>query len=143
MTSILSKIFKNKSSQNYYFEDFEKLNKKTKVEKIFNLISNYSESSEVRYVGGSIRKIINKEKVDDIDLATNVSPELVCEILKKNNVSFYEGEFIVGSSSSASYRVKNYNSYNSEETDYDDNEIIEIEADNILDFTESNPFGEY
>ena len=90
MTSILSKIFKNKSSQNYYFEDFEKLNKKTKVEKIFNLISNYSESSEVRYVGGSIRKIINKEKVDDIDLATNVSPELVCEILKKNNVSFYE-----------------------------------------------------
>ena len=90
MTSILSKIFKNKSSQNYYFEDFEKLNKKTKVEKIFNLISNYSESSEVRYVGGSIRKIINKEKVDDIDLATNVSPKIVCEILKKNNVSFYE-----------------------------------------------------
>jgi len=60
-----------------------------------------------------------------------------------SNINFYEGEIVVGSSSSASYRLKNYNNYNSEETNYDDNERIEIEADTILDFTESNPFGEY
>ena len=90
MINIFSKIFKNKDSKNYYFVDFENLNKKTNIEKIFHLISNFSETSEIRYVGGSIRKIINKEKVDDIDLATNIAPKIVCEILRKNKISFYE-----------------------------------------------------
>ncbi len=90
MINLLSKIFKNKDSKNSYFEDFKNLNKKTNIEKIFNLISNFSETSEIRYVGGSIRKIINREVVDDIDLATTINPLEVCEILKKNNISFYE-----------------------------------------------------
>jgi poly(A) polymerase len=90
MINIFSKIFNNKSVKNCYFIDFENLNKKTNIEKIFHLISNFSETSEIRYVGGSIRKIINKEKVDDIDLATNLAPKTVCEILRKNNISFYE-----------------------------------------------------
>ena len=83
MINIFSKIFNNKDSKNFYFSDFENLNKTTNIEKIFNLFSNFSETSEIRYVGGSIRKIINKEKVDDIDLATNITPKIVCEILKK------------------------------------------------------------
>ena len=90
MINIFSKIFNNKAGKNYFFSDFENLNKKTNIEKIFHLISNFSETSEIRYVGGSIRKIINKEKVDDIDLATNITPKIVCEILRKNNISFYE-----------------------------------------------------
>ena len=90
MINLFSKIFKNRDSKNYFFKDFENLNKKTNIEKIFHLISSFSEKSEIRYVGGSIRKIINKEKVDDIDLATNITPTKVCEILKKNNISFYE-----------------------------------------------------
>ena len=90
MINIFNKIFKNKNSKNYYFKDFNNLNKKTNIEKIFYSITNLSETSEIRYVGGSIRKIINNEKVSDIDLATNVTPTKVCEILKKNNISFYE-----------------------------------------------------
>ena len=90
MINLFSKIFKIKDSKNYYFDDFKNLNKKTNIEKIFHLISNFSEISEIRYVGGSIRKIINREVVDDIDLATNITPLEVCEILKKNNISFYE-----------------------------------------------------
>ena len=83
MINILSKIFKNKDKKNLYEKDFEDLRKKTNIEKIFDIISNFSEISEIRYVGGSIRRIINNEKVDDIDLATNIIPEKVCEILKK------------------------------------------------------------
>jgi len=90
MINIFSKIFKNKDGKNHYFLDFKNLNKKTNIEKIFHLISNFSSTSEIRYVGGSIRKIINKEDVDDIDLATNVDPKNVCEILRKNKISFYE-----------------------------------------------------
>ena len=90
MINIFSKIFKYKDRENYYSRDFENLKKQIGIEKIFNSISNFSETSEIRYVGGIIRKIINKEKIDDIDLATNVTPTKVCEILRKNKISFYE-----------------------------------------------------
>ena len=90
MIDILSKIFTNKDNKNHYEKDFEDLRKKTNIEKIFDIISNFSEVSEIRYVGGCIRKIINDEKVDDIDLATNIVPEKICEVLKKNKISFYE-----------------------------------------------------
>ena len=59
-----------------------------------------------------------------------------------NNGQFSPGEIIVGSASSARYILKSYDN-NSYEESYDKNEEFEIEADNILDFTEKNPFGEY
>ena len=43
MINIFSKIFKFKDNKNHYFKDFENINKKTNIEKIFNLISNFSE----------------------------------------------------------------------------------------------------
>ncbi len=90
MINIFNKIFKNTETKTYYSKDFEQLNKNSKAGKIFDLISKFSETSELRYVGGVIRKIINKEKVDDIDLATNLDPKKVSEIFKKNKISFYE-----------------------------------------------------
>ena len=59
-----------------------------------------------------------------------------------NTGDFYAGEIVVGSSSSARYVVESYDE-NSYEDGYDSNEEFETEADNILDFTESNPFGNY
>lgn len=59
-----------------------------------------------------------------------------------NTGKFSDGEVIVGSSSSARYTVLNYDT-DSYDNPYDTNEEIELEADNILDFTESNPFGSY
>jgi hypothetical protein len=55
---------------------------------------------------------------------------------------FYPGEVIVGASSSAVYSVKTYNNWN--DTDkYNQNLKIQQEASNILDFSESSPFGTY
>ena len=59
-----------------------------------------------------------------------------------NTGKFGLGEVIVGSISSARYVVKSYDT-ESYDNPYDVNEEIETEADNILDFTESNPFGNY
>lgn len=59
-----------------------------------------------------------------------------------NDGQFSAGERIVGAASSASYILKSYDN-NSHEESYDINEEIETEADALLDFTESNPFGEY
>ena len=44
----------------------------------------------VRFVGGCIRKIINREEVDDIDLATNITPDEVCKALNKHEIKFFE-----------------------------------------------------
>ena len=34
---------------------------------LFSSIEDYSETSEIRYVGGCVRKILNNEIIDDID----------------------------------------------------------------------------
>jgi len=70
-------------------------------------------------------------------------------ILKISNVGigsttagFLPGETVVGTISSARYTVKNY-VHDDTYDKYTQNDEIEEEADNLLDFTESNPFGEY
>jgi len=71
------------------------------------------------------------------------------KILKISNVgvgstqkAFFAGETIIGTESGALYSVKEY-----EQTDtydkYSQNDEIEEEADLIVDFSESNPFGDY
>jgi hypothetical protein len=55
---------------------------------------------------------------------------------------FYSGEVLVGTISSSRYIIESYNKNNYEDS-YDSNEEIQIQANSILDFSESNPFGEY
>ena len=90
MINILNKIFLRSSNLDYITKSIKDLTKDTRVYKIFDAINSFSEKSEIRYVGGCLRKIINKEEVDDIDLATNLNPTQVCEALKKKNISYYE-----------------------------------------------------
>ena len=90
MKSFLDIIFFRSNNLDYISQNIKDLTKKTPTHKIFKAINSFSSESEIRYVGGCIRKIINKEKVDDIDLATNLEPTQVCEALKKNNIKYYE-----------------------------------------------------
>ena len=53
---------------------------------------------------------------------------------------FISGESIVGSESGAEYKIRIINTDDLDDS-YADNDEIEIEADGILDFSESNPFG--
>tara|TARA_B100000900_G_scaffold387458_1_gene378689 strand:- start:68 stop:1342 length:1275 start_codon:yes stop_codon:yes gene_type:complete len=90
MNKFLNKIFFRSNNHNYISQAIKDLSFNTPVKKIFNAINNHSDSSEIRYVGGCIRKIIKKEKVDDIDLATNLNPKEVISALNKNSLNFYE-----------------------------------------------------
>ena len=89
MNIILNKILRS-NNLNYINKAFKNLRKKTEVEKIFDAINTFSKNSEIRYVGGCVRKIINKEEIDDIDLAVNLSPIEVCSALNKKNINYYE-----------------------------------------------------
>ena len=90
MENFLNKFFFRSSNLNYISHSVANLTKQTPANKIFEALNTYSDNSEVRYVGGCIRKIIKKEVVDDIDLATNLKPGEVCDALKKKNINFYE-----------------------------------------------------
>ncbi|RPG59323.1 MAG: CCA tRNA nucleotidyltransferase [Flavobacteriales bacterium TMED235] len=89
MNIILDKIFFRSKNLDYVSQNLKNLTNETSVKKIFEAINGYSEDSEVRYVGGCIRKVIKKETVDDIDLATNLNPIEICEALKNNEINFY------------------------------------------------------
>ena len=55
---------------------------------------------------------------------------------------FYPGEQIVGSASSARYAISSFEEWD-EYDKYSENKTIELEADQIIDFSESNPFGTF
>ena len=90
MEKLLDKIFFRSKNFDYISQNIKKITQQTSANKVFEAINNFNETSEARYVGGCIRKIIKKEQVDDIDLATNLIPSEVCDALKKNNINFYE-----------------------------------------------------
>ena len=90
MKALLKKIFQNKKISSDKDLKFLDLKNNKGVNKIFGAINNYNETSEIRYVGGCVRKILNDEKTDDIDLATNLTPDQVKQCLDKNQINFFE-----------------------------------------------------
>lgn len=59
-----------------------------------------------------------------------------------NNSGFYPGELIVGSASSATYALSTANEWDLYDK-YGENKVIQDEASQIIDFSQSNPFGNY
>ena len=90
MDNFLDKIFFRSRNLDYISQNLIDLTNQTPANKIFEALNTYSHNSEVRYVGGCVRKIIKKQIVDDIDLATNLKPNEVCDALKKKEINYYE-----------------------------------------------------
>jgi poly(A) polymerase len=90
MMNLINKIFFSLKNLNKYKSSFETLKKNKAIRKLFDSIEGYSKNSEIRYVGGCIRKILNNELVDDIDFAVNLTPHECIKALNKNNIKFYE-----------------------------------------------------
>ncbi len=51
-------------------------------------------------------------------------------------------ETLTGQTSGAAWTTSSYNTLNNTNSEYDQNQLFETEADSILDFSQSNPFGE-
>ena len=90
MKNLLNKLFFQSNNLENLSGKIKSLSKKTQVSKIFEVINSYSPESEIRYVGGCLRKMIKNEKVEDIDLATNLEPKNVIEALNKANINYIE-----------------------------------------------------
>ena len=57
--------------------------------------------------------------------------------------TFATGESLTGDSSSAAWVVSTFDTLQDTNSEYDDNRAIEDAADNIIDWSEGNPFGEF
>ena len=90
MINFINNLFKSKKENFKDKTSFKKLVSNKEIQDLFNSFNSYSDEAELRFVGGCVRKLINDEIVDDIDLSTNLKPDNVIEILKKNNINFYE-----------------------------------------------------
>ena len=90
MKELLKKIFLSKKISSSKDLKFQELKDKSEVNKIFDAINSYNNISEVRYVGGCVRKILNKENTDDIDLATNLTPDQVKACLDNSKIKYFE-----------------------------------------------------
>jgi hypothetical protein len=77
--------------------------------------------------------------------ATVKSWDAVNRILQVYNRTgtFRSGETVTGQTSGAVATTLSYNTINNVNSEYDQNFAIETVADGIIDFTESNPFGEF
>ena len=57
---------------------------------IFSVLEDQDENSKLMFVGGCVRKLLNKEVINDIDIATSLTPIELTNILTKKNVYFIE-----------------------------------------------------
>jgi len=90
MINFINNIFKLKKKTFKDKTNFKELVSNKEIQHLFKSFNAYSDEVELRFVGGCVRKLINDQIVDDIDLSINIKPETVIEILKKNNFNFYE-----------------------------------------------------
>jgi tRNA nucleotidyltransferase/poly(A) polymerase len=90
MKNFLDNIFSRSNNLDHISREIKNLTSNTPSHRIFEAINSYSAESEIRYVGGCVRKIINNERVDDIDLATNLEPKQVCDALSRKDIKYYE-----------------------------------------------------
>ena len=90
MKSLFNKILSFSKNANEKKSSFNDLKNDKSISLLFSSIDAYSQNSEIRYVGGCIRKILNNETIDDIDFAVNLKPQECIEALKKYNIKYYE-----------------------------------------------------
>jgi len=57
--------------------------------------------------------------------------------------TFVENELLEGSESGAEWEIESFSTLEDPNSNYDENKYIEDTADDLLDFSEKNPFGEY
>ena len=82
------KIFNRKKPS--YLNSIQDLKNDPGIIHLFNSINDHTTDSEILFVGGCVRQNILGDKVEDIDLATNLDPDEVINCLNKNKIKFID-----------------------------------------------------
>jgi poly(A) polymerase len=57
---------------------------------IFSILQSQNKKTKLMLVGGCVRKLLDQEEIDDIDIAINLGPEEIKNILSQNKIKFLE-----------------------------------------------------
>jgi hypothetical protein len=71
------------------------------------------------------------------------NPESRVLTLISRTGTFVEEETLTGLVSNANWEIESFNTLEDPNSDYEENKYIQDESDEVLDFSENNPFGEY
>ena len=140
----------------YFFWDFE--DNRLKFRYTYNGTTATTTKGHFYYDSANSRYVINAYETTDTsgnrakmyDLGTSVIAEVAdwnastntLKIMNKTG-DFIDGDLIRGTVSNALYTLGSFSSINNTNSAYDQNVSIEDGADDIVDWTEGNPFGEY
>ena len=84
-------VFLNRESEALKsIKDLRDLKNLEEVKSIFSVLENQDKGNKLMFVGGCVRKLLKNELVNDIDIATNLSPDELKNILRENNINFIE-----------------------------------------------------
>ena len=84
-------ISSNKESNPLYnIKNLQDLKNLVETKSIFSILDNQDKSNKLKFVGGCVRKLLNKEVVNDIDIATSLTPSELKNILIEKKVFFTE-----------------------------------------------------
>ena len=84
-------IFPNKESSSLdNIKDLQDLKNLVATKSIFSILENQDKGNKLMFVGGCVRKLLKKELVNDIDIATNLSPDELKNIFRENNIKYIE-----------------------------------------------------
>ena len=83
LKKIKSTIFNINNKENFIVsvESLKQLKYFSAAKQIFSIIKNQNKKAELKFVGGCVRKLLNHEEINDIDIATNLTPEEIKNIL--------------------------------------------------------------
>ena len=95
---IKSAIFSIKNNKNFLIsikslKDLEYFNG---AKYIFLTLKKQNKKTKMMLVGGCVRKLLNQEEINDIDIAINLDPEEIKKILKQNKIKFLEIGILYG-----------------------------------------------
>jgi len=84
-------IFTNKESSPLdNIKNLQDLKNLVATKSIFSILENQDKGNKLMFVGGCVRKLLKKELINDIDIATNLSPDELKKILTEKKVFFTE-----------------------------------------------------
>jgi len=71
-------------------KNLQDLKNLTATKSIFSILDNQEKYNKLKFVGGCVRKLLNKEMINDIDIATSLTPSELKNILIEKKVFFIE-----------------------------------------------------
>lgn len=124
----------------------------TGIEELDDIVNNVAPSIAYTMVddGQTVSYLKNEVVYQGADLGSATAKGIVAEfdrvslVLRLRNImgKFVANSTIDGVDSQASFTIDSFDDMENATSIYEDNMLLQTEANNILDFTESNPFGE-